>query len=303
MATTKKSPSKPASTKKPKVTVIHSLDASVALKPKAKVASVTSQTPAKDTFLRLRKWNLSLAALHAVQGVLVLILSTVNRFPVSTSYLTQDPLQTAAQGKPVLGLATHHLFDVNLAYVIAAFFIMSAIAHIVLATLYRKRYEAGLTVDINKVRWYEYALSASTMMIAIGLLVGIQDVALLVALFGGTAVMNLCGLVMETHNRPGKPVNWHSYIVGSIAGLVPWIIIAIYLLAGNLYGTSAPAFVYWIFVSIFIFFSCFAVNMWLQYKKIGKWADYLYGERVYMILSLVAKSLLAWQVFAGALRP
>jgi len=41
----------------------------------------------------------------------------------------------------------------------------------------------------------------------------------------------------------------------------------------------------------------------LQYKKVGKWQDYLYGERVYIILSLVAKSLLAWQVFAGTLRP
>ena len=35
--------------------------------------------------------------------------------------------------------------------------------------------------------------------------------------------------------------------------------------------------------------------------QIGKWSDYFYGERVYMILSLVAKSLLAWQVFGGTL--
>ena len=32
----------------------------------------------------------------------------------------------------------------------------------------------------------------------------------------------------------------------------------------------------------------------LQYKKVGRWADYLFGERVYVTLSLVAKSLLAW---------
>ncbi|MGZ4105208.1 MAG: heliorhodopsin HeR, partial [Actinomycetota bacterium] len=64
-----------------------------------------------------------------------------------------------------------------------------------------------------------------------------------------------------------------------------------------------PAFVYWIFVSIFVFFNIFAVNQLLQYKGAGRWRDYLYGERAYMILSLVAKSLLAWQVFAGTLRP
>ncbi|PIZ46567.1 hypothetical protein COY32_03065, partial [candidate division WWE3 bacterium CG_4_10_14_0_2_um_filter_41_14] len=66
---------------------------------------------------------------------------------------------------------------------------------------------------------------------------------------------------------------------------------------------NIPTFVYWIYVSIFLFFNSFAVNMILQYKKIGKWSDYLYGEKAYIVLSLVAKSLLAWQVFAGTLRP
>jgi hypothetical protein len=41
--------------------------------------------------------------------------------------------------------------------------------------------------------------------------------------------------------------------------------------------------------------------MVLQYRRKGRWADYLYGEAVYILLSLVAKSLLAWQVFAGTL--
>ncbi|MCX6806068.1 MAG: hypothetical protein NTY56_01330, partial [Patescibacteria group bacterium] len=47
----------------------------------------------------------------------------------------------------------------------------------------------------------------------------------------------------------------------------------------------------------------FALNMFLQYKKIGPWKNYLYGERVYIILSFVAKTALAWQVFTGTLRP
>ena len=37
-------------------------------------------------------------------------------------------------------------------------------------------------------------------------------------------------------------------------------------------------------------------------KKWGKWRDYLFGERIYILLSLLAKSALAWQVFGGALR-
>jgi hypothetical protein len=63
----------------------------------------------------------------------------------------------------------------------------------------------------------------------------------------------------------------------------------------------ATAFVYAIFVSLFVFFDIFALNMWLQYRRVGRWKSYVFGERAYFVLSLVAKSLLAWQVFAGTL--
>jgi hypothetical protein len=59
--------------------------------------------------------------------------------------------------------------------------------------------------------------------------------------------------------------------------------------------------VYGIIASLFIFFNVFAINMFLQYKKVGPWRDYLFGEFVYILLSLTAKSALAWQVFAGTL--
>ena len=55
-------------------------------------------------------------------------------------------------------------------------------------------------------------------------------------------------------------------------------------------------------MKIFVFFNLFPINMILQYKKIGKWRDYVYGERGYIILSLVAKSVLAWLAFAGAMQ-
>jgi hypothetical protein len=43
--------------------------------------------------------------------------------------------------------------------------------------------------------------------------------------------------------------------------------------------------------------------MFLQYKKIGPWKDYLFGERVYIILSLAAKTVLAWMIFSGVFAP
>jgi hypothetical protein len=41
--------------------------------------------------------------------------------------------------------------------------------------------------------------------------------------------------------------------------------------------------------------------MVLQYKQVGRWRDYLFGEKAYIVLSLTAKTALAWQIFAKTL--
>jgi len=249
------------------------------------------------TTARLRKLNLGMSGLHAIQAVAIVLLSKKFLLPISGSYLK------FSQATQSLQPTTTQLFNLSLPLLIVIFFVLSSLAHLIIATIYNKRYNAGLKKGINRARWIEYSLSASTMMVAISLLVGVYDAASLVMIFVLTAIMNLCGLIMEVHNQTTNKTNWLSYWIGCLAGIIPWGVIALYMWLGAHNGSAAPTFVYWIFVSIFVFFNCFAINMVLQYKKVGPWKDYLYGERAYIILSLVAKSLLAWQVFAGTLRP
>ena len=250
----------------------------------------------------LNKWNYALAGIHAAQGALILFLANSVTFPISVNYLTVNSL--APEGAVQLVPATQNVFDLNLAYLIAAFFFMSAIAHLLMATKLRPLYEKNLKNHLNAGRWIEYAFSASTMMVAIAVLSGVYDLSSLLMIFMLTGFMCGTGLIMEVWNGKSKKVRWMPFILGTKAGLIPWIVVGIYFWAASVYGSgSIPTFVYWIYGSLFVFFSCFAVNMYLQYKRIGKWKDYLYGERVYMILSLVAKSALAWQIFFGTLRP
>jgi Heliorhodopsin len=268
----------------------------------------------KITLQGLRKFNLIMGALHAVQAFAVLAIADGDKgwFPVSTSFLSFN------NDSKKLDIATRNIGDVQLAYLVAGFFALSAIAHFVIATVYRKRYETDLAKGINKARWIEYALSASVMMVGISFLSGIYDLSSLIMIFALDAVMNLMGLVMELWNQKSAEVkklkevkdvvptkiNWLSYWIGCYAGIIPWIVFAIYVTGSTLYSSKGiPGFVYGIYISMFIFFNSFALNMFLQYRAKGRWANYLYGERVYIILSLVAKSALAWQVFAGALRP
>lgn len=249
------------------------------------------------TSKRLRKLNIIAGFLHLSQAIAILFLSKDFTLPISGSYLAFDP---ASQS---LSPASTFLFDLSLPLLVALFLFLSAAAHFFIATVYNKQYNEQVSRGINVARWIEYSLSASVMIVAISLLVGIYDIMALVMMFSLVAIMNLLGLVMEIHNQTTKKTNWLSYWLGCLAGIVPWVVIAFTLWLGADNGSEAPSFVYWIFVSIFIFFNTFAINMVLQYKKVGPWKDYLYGELVYIVLSLVAKSLLAWQVFAGTLRP
>ncbi|MFH0830711.1 MAG: heliorhodopsin HeR [Parcubacteria group bacterium] len=255
----------------------------------------------KITFMRLRLFNLVMFVLHAVQGAAVLLLTTDFALPVTSSFVQFDTVQQRLL--PIL--ETH--FELPIGPLVAVFFFLSAVAHLVVSLpMAFEWYTRNLSRGINFARWIEYSLSSSVMIVVIAMLVGIYDGVLLLMIALLNACMILFGLMMELHNQSTRRTNWTSFWFGSLAGLGPWIAVAIYLAgagSGTGAGSQVPTFVYWIFVSIFVFFNLFAINMVLQYKKIGPWRDYLYGERTYIILSLVAKSLLAWQVFAGTLRP
>lgn len=254
----------------------------------------------KEQLKKLQVWNWSMAALHFVQGVIMVLISNNSSLPVVTSYLKIDP------NNPVFGVAPlpEHLFDLRLGPTVAVFLFLSAFAHFLLAGPLREWYEENLKKGINKLRWAEYALSSSVMIVVIAMLCGVYDLWLLISLFALNAIMNLMGLMMEVHNQTTKHTNWLSYWIGVLAGLIPWlVIVAFFIGAVQSTGVEIPTFVYFIVATIFVTFNIFAINMVLQYKKIGKWQDYLYGEKAYMILSLVAKSALAWQMFSGTLRP
>lgn len=253
----------------------------------------------KKKLHKLVRFNLIMSAVHAVQGIAILLISSNFSLPVTSRYLV---FNESTQSLEQAGMT---LFSMPIALLVAVFFFISAAFHYYIATAGKKTYMRDLKQGINKFRWYEYALSASTMMVAISMLAGVYELSLLISVFAFTAIMNLLGLVMEVHNQTTKKTSWLSYVIGSISGIIPWIIVAIYFwgTATESGASAIPTFVYWIYISIFLFFNAFAINMLLQYKKVGKWKDYLYGERSYIVLSLVAKTLLAWQVFGGTLQP
>jgi hypothetical protein len=252
----------------------------------------------EKTYRGLRRFNVIMGLLHLVQGILMIVLSNATTYPIYTNFLKFDLAARALVPDPKLA------YELRFGPAVAAFLLISAVAHLSLATFGYGWYVKNLKKGMNPARFYEYALSSSLMIVLIGMLVGVWDLGTMIVMFGINAMMNLFGIMMELHNQTTKKTDWTSFIYGCIAGIIPWIVIVTYFLSAiSSSGAKPPAFVYAIIPTIFVFFNIFALNMFLQYKKVGRWKDYLFGERGYIVLSLLAKTALAWMIFAGTLAP
>lgn len=250
-------------------------------------------------FRRLRVWNLSLAGLHLASAAAMIALSNDFRIGIGSFWLGGPPGTDPADGTTVT------VWEYPLGPAVAAFSLLSALFHLIVAIppglgAYRRELERGR----NRFRWVEYSLSSTLMIVIIATITGITEMAALIAIGVANVSMILFGWVMEVVNRPGDEVWWAPFWFGCVAGAAPWVAIVVtlgYHLSTTDGAEGPPGFVYGILVSIFVLFNSFAANQWLQYRGVGRWTDYLVGERTYMVLSLVAKTALAWQIFANVL--
>lgn len=238
----------------------------------------------------LRNWNLGLTLLHLAQAVIVIVLAGDFAITV-TSTFPEGPPGTAAPTPDAL-------FDVPIGWATAVFLGLAALDHLLTATVSRGAYEQDLRRGVNRFRWIEYSFSATLMVILISFYSGITSINAVVAIAGANVGMILFGWIQESMNPPGRTeTTMLPFWFGTLVGVAPWVAIVI-----NIAGSeTVPGFVYGIVVAQFVFFFSFGLNQWLQYRQIGRWADYAYGEKAYLVLSLVAKSVLAWQIFAGSL--
>ena len=245
---------------------------------------------------QLQTFNRFAGLFHLVQGfALLFILNGETKIPVITRFFTDTP-----EGiRPV----SETLFEFPIALIAPIFLLLSATAHLFISSpWYVNRYEQNIAKGINPARWWEYAISSSLMLVVLMMLGGLIEISSVVFIFTLNFVMNMMGLMMEMHNQLTQKTSWFSFNVGILAGIVPWIMGGIYFwVSTNNIADSIPVYAQFGFLLTFIFFNTFAINMFLQYKKVGKWKVYAFGEKAYIVLSLTSKSLLGWVIVLGTM--
>lgn len=238
----------------------------------------------------LRTWNLALTVLHFAQALVIVLIAGDFAIDVTSTFPEGPPGTRVPIAEP--------LFGVRIGAAIGLFLLLAAIDHFLTATVARSTYESDLRSGINRFRWVEYSVSATIMVLLICAYSGITGVSALLGIIGANVAMILFGWIQERTNPPGRTsTSMTAFWFGTIAGLAPWAAIVVNIIGSE----TVPGFVYGIVITEAILFFSFGLNQWLQYRGIGRWTDYLYGEKVYLVLSLVAKSVLAWFIYFGSL--
>lgn len=257
--------------------------------------------PLSSRTVSLLNFNLVAGMIHLIQAIIMVIFGTRLEFNKDILGYFYN-YENVPVDPPFLDPQT--LFTItNLGAFVSIFLFMSAFAHFIIALPLKYHYADHLSHARNPFRWWEYGFSSSVMIVLIAMFFNVNDLFTLLCLFTLTFFMNMMGLVMEQINANKPQVKWFTYNLGVVAGLVPWIVITGYFIGTIMLGGEPPAFVYAIFFVELVLYSSFAFVMVAHYKKIGNFVDYAFSERAYVILSLVAKTALAWIVFGGVFQP
>lgn len=291
---------KKTTSKKPKT--VKSAKKTAVKKTEIAAKAEAAKTPKKISLKRLQRWNILLALVLAGQALAITILGKTATLPITANLLNEDALASQAAGHRVLVAATRHLFDINMVVIVAVFLLISAVFHGLIATYAKSKYEQQVSHGVNKLRWIDYGLSASVMLVAVAMISGVYDLASLMMIFVLVVLLHVFGYFLETQKSAAVEARRNSLKGLLVAGGTVWLAIAIYVKAAVIYGVGLPRYVYYIDGSIFVITLGLAFNTYKSFKRTGRWSDYLYGEQAYMLLSMIAKSALAWQIYAGLLR-
>ena len=243
----------------------------------------------------LQRLNLGVGLVHAVQAVALLLLSNDLALPVTATFLSTDPVLAVQDGPG----APTQVFDLPIGPAVALFVALAALDHLLVSGPQRRRYERMVRDGRNDLRWLEYSISASLMVVLIAMFAGVWDLGALLGIAGVNSAMIGFGALQERWSRPGPSASLLPFWLGTVAGLVPWLVIGIFLLQD---AGAVPGFVFVLYAVELLFFWSFGMNQWLQYRRVGRWSSYVFGERAYIWLSLGAKTALAWLVFGNVLR-
>lgn len=211
------------------------------------------KVPLEKRFLGLRFFNAVLFFLHLANCTAIIICI----FTVGNN--TQVPVTiTTLTGRPGYGgYNSTQLYTMNPQWLSVTFAAICFIAHLIYWRL-NDYYETLIRGQNNFLRWMEYSLSASIMLVQIAMLTGTTELTSLLNVFGTMFATIWFGQFTEEKYRESQRTKrWIAFALGSIVTLFPWV--GIFLTFGFSSAAASNSFVIAIIFGQFSMFMLFAV--------------------------------------------
>lgn len=256
----------------------------------------------------LTRWNAALAVMHA--GLAAVTLAAGKRDLQVPVYKTV--LRFVERAPPGVGwdLFPDYRRDGSLPFtaLVAVFFGVSSVAHLLNATLLRDVYLRELARCRTPLRWIEYFFSAGVMMLLIAYTLGIRERWLLLTLAALVSTTMPFGYWVEVVARPASQRAWATplrqrllpWALGNVPQAVAWtVVVAQFYTGAATAADRAPAFVHailWTELALFVSFGF--VSLWTQLAPPRRFYQ---GEIAFQVLSLASKGLLGGILLANVL--
>ncbi len=252
----------------------------------------------KITYQNLAKLNMVAAALLALEALGLILLAHNNpaSIAITTNYLSNDVISAAYVP------ATQHLFDLKLVYLAAAVLIVPAASRGLASNTWRKKYETSLKKGNNTFRWVEHGVVTALLMLCVAMLVGLTDLVNLLLVIWLSGLIAWLGYKYQSYGIKNKSSDWQLFQTALKAGVWLWAVLLIYLGGALLWGRGLPTYLYYIYASMGLISIGFAYNTYQSFRGSGRLSNNFWTERLYLLLTVVATSALAWQIYAGTLR-
>jgi hypothetical protein len=212
---------------------------------------------------------------------------------------------------------------IDVRYLICSFFFLSFVFQALQGWVIRRRRRQSSGAEprtwVAVLRFVEYSISASVMLLAIAVQVGLTDVYLLCCLFGLVFATNILGLIAEV--LCARENAWVPHCLGWITCLLAYApLLDAYVASMRCSDLQPPGYVNVIVFLEFVLFSCFGfVQMYMLFFRATSSNEDAYARRRYVLeeeeedelimdveatytaLSVTAKTLLAWLVLGPTL--
>lgn len=253
------------------------------------------------THAALRTWNLIFAGIYAVQAALIAVLGKGTAVPVTVQYPALDTLATDANGHEIFAAASRTLFDIPIAYLLAAGLLVFALVHLLAATRYRLQFESVVDRGVGTSRWLAFGIGGALLMDAVYLLSGVTDMVKLILLAVSLLGACIAGLAVELLGPNRNGLSRLLKVAALVGGALPWLMLIGMTVGSYVFDGKVPPYLYGVYASTFILAFGIGLASWMRWQRRGRWGNTLYSEKMFMLLGLAAATVLVWQIFAGVL--